>query len=97
MCAKECAPEQRKQCPLMRNFFSAEDREFHRTVFAKAYGVALVVTVTDDGLQYALFGWRAGSIQQRGFHIFGNPNSRPLELVEAAGIPEANEHATSCR
>ena len=68
-CSANCSLEARKKCPLSRNFFSAEDCLLHRTVFPMAHCSALVVTNTDAGLKYAMFGWRHGIIAQRGFHI----------------------------
>jgi hypothetical protein len=71
-CNPKCTPEDRAHCPLQRSFFSADDCDVHRTVFSKAFQIALLVTTTDAGLQRALFSWRNGIIVQRGFHIMGN-------------------------
>jgi proteasome lid subunit RPN8/RPN11 len=94
MCSAECPPEKRAQCPLMKNFFSQDDVEFHRTVFAKPYCVALVVTVTDDGLRHALFGWRQGAVHQRGFHILKPASSLPF--VEAEATLGEPTHEPTC-
>lgn len=61
-------------CRLSTDFFSSDDVLLHRTVFPKAYSVALVVS--DKRLSphnwensTALFGWRQGVVASRGFHI----------------------------
>ena len=82
-CSAECPAEKRQQCILNRTFFSGEDCTLHRTVFPMAYGVALLVTHTDAGLNGAMFGWREGMIAQRGFHILNATNS-----VTGAGAAE---------
>ena len=94
-CMAECTPEKRRACPLTQNFFSGEDRQLHHTMFPKAYTVALVITLTDDGLKQAVFGWRTGMIRQRGFHIL-NHASRPIQLVEAIQPPETKPHEKIC-
>jgi hypothetical protein len=96
-CNPKCPPEDRAQCPLQRSFFSADDCDVHRTVFSKAFHIALLVTNTDAGLQHALFSWRNGVIAQRGFHVLGregdqNPDVAP---VAAATIGDA-ENEKSC-
>ena len=50
-CSAKCTPEERARCPLQRSFFSADDCDMHRTVFSKAFQIALLVTNTDAGLQ----------------------------------------------
>ncbi|HTZ19305.1 MAG TPA: hypothetical protein VMC06_00355 [Opitutaceae bacterium] len=96
-CEKECPPERRRACVLMRSFFSEDDVCLHEAVFPAAYHTALVVTNTDDGLQHALFGWRRGAVGQRGFHIL-NPD-RPWTPVNATIAPSQGEkpHATLCQ
>lgn len=55
-------------------FLSSEDRLLHRTVFPRAYSVALLITDSpQSGMSWALFGWRAGLIVQRGFHVIHAP------------------------
>jgi len=52
------------------DFFSEYDRALHRTVFAPAYCIALVVShLGENELSHALFGWRCGLIQARGYHV----------------------------
>jgi hypothetical protein len=94
-CSPNCPPESRRVCPLHAHFFSADDVRFHHAVFPKAYAVALVVTHTDEGLKQALFGWRAGLVRQRGFHIL-KTESRPIRAVEAVSATEKPTHAKTC-
>jgi hypothetical protein len=89
-------PEEPARCPLQRSFFSADDCDMHRTVFSKAFQIALLVTNTDAGLQRALFSWRNGVIVQRGFHMIGNEGEKDPAVapVAAATIGDAeNEKA----
>lgn len=68
-----CPEEKRPNgCPLGRGFFSADDRVLHRTVFSRAFNVGLVVSdIHDAPPTFALFGWRRGLIERRGFHRIG--------------------------
>ncbi len=69
---KTCPPEKKGSCPLSRGFFSESDQLLHRTVFPRAYMVALVVTNVDPGrIRCSLFGWGRGGIGVRGFHLLG--------------------------
>ena len=96
-CSAKCPPEERARCPLQRSFFSADDCDVHRTVFSKAFHIALLVTNTDAGLQRALFSWRNGVIVQRGFHIIGNEGDQnpTVAPLAAATIGEA-ENDKAC-
>lgn len=77
-CAK-CPLERQRACGLRLPFFSEDDALLHRTVFSRAYCVALVVSEAFDGLRHGLFGWRGGLIEARGFHRTGavNTNTEP--------------------
>lgn len=69
---KECPPEKQAQCKLTGEFFSLHDVALHRTVFPRAYSVALVISDSRaEGLGWRLFGWRYGQMGSRGFHIIG--------------------------
>jgi hypothetical protein len=95
-CNPKCPPESRAKCALQRSFFSADDCDVHRTVFSRAFHIALLVTNTDAGLQHAMFSWRNGVIVQRGFHILGNEGEQnpAVAPVAAATIGDAeNEKA----
>lgn len=65
---RECSEERRATCTLRNGFLSEHDRRLHRTVFPRAYSVALVASdVAEDDLRYTLFGWRRGTIEPRAF------------------------------
>ena len=66
---KECPPEKRAQCALAQGFMSEDDRLLHRTVFPRAYSVALVVNdIGEGGPTFSLFGWKKGLIEGMEFH-----------------------------
>lgn len=95
-CSPKCSLEARRKCPLGRSFFSSEDCNLHRTVFPMAHCVALVITHTDDGLRYALFGWQQGILAQRGFHILNSTREIPGQAVDAVATIGGNEHEKIC-
>jgi hypothetical protein len=96
-CNPQCSPEARAQCPLQRVFFSADDCDVHRTLFPKAYCIALLVTNTDAGLLRAVFSWRHGVVAQRGFHILdGRQPSQPAAAPVAAATIGDNENEKPC-
>ena len=64
---KDCAPEKRAQCALAQGFLSEDDRLLHRTVFPRAYSVALVVNDLESGPTFSLFAWSRGIIAAREF------------------------------
>ena len=67
---KDCTPDRQKVCGMASDFFSAHDQALHRTVFARAYNVAIVVN--DVGFSeptFSMFGWRRGMIESRGFYL----------------------------
>ncbi|MDT4969428.1 MAG: hypothetical protein QOJ64_4165 [Acidobacteriota bacterium] len=67
---KGCSLESQKVCSMASDFFSAHDRALHRTIFPRAYSVALVVNdLPADHSTYSMFGWRGGLLESRGFHI----------------------------
>jgi hypothetical protein len=77
---RNCPVERRRRCPLANDFLSAEDRGLHRTVFPRAYSVALVVNViTPEEHTYSLFGWREGRIGTRGFFVVPEPGARDTD------------------
>ena len=68
---RQCPEETRRKCVVSRPFFSPEDVHMHRTVFPRAFQVALLVS--DHGgqaLEPSLYGWRHGMVVSRGFHVF---------------------------
>ena len=67
---KDCPVENQKACKLASDFFSAHDQALHRTVFPRAYSVALVVNdVATGSPTFSGFGWRQGLLAARGFHV----------------------------
>jgi proteasome lid subunit RPN8/RPN11 len=70
-----CSEEERAKCRFRRDFFSRPDRVLHRTVFPRAFCVALVVNVVTSGLPIlSLFGWKDGSIATRTLHTSSVPS-----------------------
>ena len=67
-CSK-CPEERQRACALGAGFMSADDRALHRTIFPRAFSVALVVTNALAGLHTTAFGWRLGAIEPRGFFL----------------------------
>ena len=66
-----CPTERQAVCHLARDFFSRHDRALHRTVFPRAYSVALVINdvAFQDAPTLSLFGWKHGVIDPRGFSV----------------------------
>jgi hypothetical protein len=69
---KDCAPDRQRVCAMAGDFFSAHDHALHRTVFPRAYSIALVANdVATGDVTFSAFGWRDGLLESRGFHIVG--------------------------
>lgn len=69
---RKCAEETRRNCAISGPFFSPEDVHMHRTIFPRAFHVALLVS--DRGREpwdLNLFGWRHGMVVSRGFDLLG--------------------------
>lgn len=66
---KDCSIESQRRCRFATGTFSEHDRHLHRTVFPRAYSVALVVNDAATGLSHSMFGWRQGRIEPRGFRV----------------------------
>ena len=74
---KDCEKSRDGSCGVSAAFMSGEDVTLHRTTFPRAYSLALVVANSPcSGLTWALFGWRHGRVQSRGFDIH-----RPARLT----------------
>lgn len=83
-CSERCPPEKRAACPLAgAAFLSQDDVALHAAIFGRAFCVALLVTATARGLRYAMFGWRQGTVQQRGFELIAERN--PARYLPVAG------------
>ncbi len=90
---RDCAPERRAVCPLQQGaFFSTSDCAVHRTAFPQAYSPALLANHTEQGVEYALFGWRLGVIAPRGFYVLGAARAD----VSAPVVQEEVVHAPTC-
>jgi proteasome lid subunit RPN8/RPN11 len=69
---KGCSTESQKVCTMASDFFSAHDHALHRTIFPRAYSIALVVNdMAANDATFSMFGWRRGLLEARGFHITG--------------------------
>jgi hypothetical protein len=67
---KACPVEKQRVCQMAKEFFSEHDRALHRTIFPKAYSIALVVNdVAFDEPSFSLFGWRRGLLLPRSFFV----------------------------
>ncbi len=67
-CSK-CPEESQRTCALRDGFLSEDDRLLHRTLFPRAYSIALVASdVAWGDTTLALFGWRRGQIERRAYH-----------------------------
>jgi len=72
-------------------FMSTEDIALHRTLFARAYSVALVVSSTREDITWSLFGWRDGMVASRSFDMLqASPSETPL----TADAPAAEKVGT---
>jgi proteasome lid subunit RPN8/RPN11 len=87
---RQCPEETRRKCVVSRPFFSTEDIHMHRTVFARAFQVALLVS--DHGgetLESSLYGWRHGMVVSRGFHVFDSAAATAISSADIADIESA--------
>lgn len=72
---KASAEAEAKAADSPQPFFSTDDCLLHRTVFPRAYSVALLVTDSpkQSGMSWTMFGWQSARIAQRGFHLVDVP------------------------
>jgi hypothetical protein len=67
---RKCPEENRRGCVLSRPFFSLEDIHMHRTIFPRAFHIALLVSdYGQESLDVSLFGWRHGMVVSRGCDV----------------------------
>jgi len=90
----QCPKRAGGACNVVPSFMSAEDCHLHRVCFPRAFSVALVVGDSPcSGLSWTLFGWHAGVISARGFHILSAPGreagKEAIPLV--GGTPDATD------
>ena len=70
---KDCEKRREQSCKAGAAFMSGEDCLLHRTVFPRAYSVALVISDSPcSGVSWGLFGWKRGVVAARGFHVGSN-------------------------
>lgn len=72
---------------VARDFFSVDDVMLHRTVFPRAYSIALVLSDYHQGNgepSLQLYGWERGMIAPRGFHVLKETGGASL-LPELSG------------
>ena len=67
---KSCPEEKRESCTVFEDYFSPEDEALHRTVFPRAWSVALLVSeLPQRSPSISMFGWRKARVAPRGFHV----------------------------
>jgi hypothetical protein len=64
-----CPIERQRECTAAAGFFSVEDVALHRTMFPRAFTVALLMSHSVSGMVPRLFGWRAGFVEPRGYTL----------------------------
>lgn len=70
---KGCSDEEQQRCTAAAGFLSTDDGALHRTMFPRAFTVALVMTHSVQGIRPRLFGWRAGLLEARGYRVLAQP------------------------
>jgi hypothetical protein len=69
---KSCPEERRRDCALLRPFFSADDVALHRTVFPGPYHTAVLLSdLGEADFAVDAFGWRHGLVVPRGYYLTG--------------------------
>lgn len=85
---QDCSIEHQRTCALRGDFLSPDDRLLHRTVFPRAWSLALVVNdIGFDDPTFSLFGWRAGSIALRSFHLLDPDATGARHIQATAEVP----------
>lgn len=82
---RQCDPRHQSTCPLNRVFFSSDDCALHRTIFHRAFQVALLMSVRPEGVVPAMFGWRRGIIAHQALHVLGG-RKRPARRAVTANV-----------
>lgn len=68
-----CPEQRRRLCVFARSVFSHDDVHLHRVCFGRPYQVALLLSDHGgDALEVALYGWRRGVVEERGFYVTGD-------------------------
>jgi hypothetical protein len=84
---KECDPEKKRDCAVAQGFLSSHDVQLHRSVFPRAYCVALLASDVDaqDDVRFSLYGWRRGAIERRGYHVRNDVNAKAHSKPNSRG------------
>jgi proteasome lid subunit RPN8/RPN11 len=68
--------------PSTAPFLSSDDLRLHRSVFPRAYSLALLITdAPDSGMSWTMFGWQNATVSQRGFHLIHAPLSHEFTAL----------------
>lgn len=95
--AQGCSVEAQRSCSRAAGFLSEEDCTLHRTMFPRAFTLALLMTHTISGCVPALFGWRMGTLAVRAYRVLGTDLStlrQPFAGVATTG--DAGAVAAGC-
>lgn len=85
---RDCPPEKQRTCELSRGFLSEHDRSLHRSVFSRAWCVAMVVSdVSYSDPTISIFGWNRGILERRGFYILDSPVPAPRQPRISQSLP----------
>lgn len=86
---RNCPPGRQRRCHLAKDFLSDHDRHLHRTVFPRAYSVALVMNdVSFSDVTHSLFGWKEGRLETRGYELVAPTDTRSALPASAKGGPD---------
>ena len=86
---KACPPENQRVCRLATPFLSVDDRALHRAMFPRAFTLALLMTNALSGISAALFGWRTGLLEPRGFRVLSACTTHLRTNVSTLGASPA--------
>jgi hypothetical protein len=92
-CNAECPAERRRECALQKPFLSGDDVLLHRAVFPRGNHVALLANNADAGLGFALFGWRGGTVQRRGFRVLDARRDRTAAAPTLSTTTQTEDQA----
>jgi hypothetical protein len=92
---RNCPPEKQKACTLPQGFLSEHDRSLHRTVFSRAWCIAMVVSdVSYSDPTVCVFGWNRGSLEPRDYYILNSDAAEqqgPSVAIQPSEVKGANE------
>jgi hypothetical protein len=92
---KSCPEEKRESCTVFEDYFSPDDEALHRTVFPRAWSIALLVSeLPQQSPSISMFGWRKALIGPRGFHVLGSADQQQT-VENAPSRPTGEEDAAT--